>query len=183
MTSTRGQDVVDVLTAQHREIEALLERLRAGGGDTEALFGELVRSLAVHEAAEELVVHPLAQRARFGAEEIVEPRLREESEAKHALSDLWHLGVEHPDFPDKLAAFADAVSAHAEHEEVEEFPLLRRQYSANELQNMARTVRRAEAMAPTRPHPHTGTSAPANMLAGPPLAVFDRIRDALRRHH
>ncbi|MDG4786056.1 hypothetical protein O7626_08975 [Micromonospora sp. WMMD1102] len=37
-----------------------------------------------------------------------------------------------------------------------------------------------EAMAPTRPHPHTGESAQANLLAGPPLALFDRMRDAVR---
>ncbi|MEV6335985.1 hypothetical protein AB0M12_14860 [Nocardia vinacea] len=33
---------------------------------------------------------------------------------------------------------------------------------------------------PTRPHPKTGESAPANLLAGPPPAVFDRAHDAVR---
>jgi hypothetical protein len=45
---------------------------------------------------------------------------------------------------------------------------------------MAGAVRAAEAAAPTRPHPAAGESAAANALAGPPLAVFDRIRDAVR---
>ncbi|MEV6099814.1 hypothetical protein [Nocardia sp. NPDC051981] len=38
----------------------------------------------------------------------------------------------------------------------------------------------AEALAPTRPHPEVGVSLAANLLVGPPLAVFDRIRDAVR---
>ncbi|WP_228782529.1 hypothetical protein [Nocardia abscessus] len=42
---------------------------------------------------------------------------------------------------------------------------------------MAGSVRAAEAVAPTRPHPHAGESAAANLLAGPPLALFDRARD------
>jgi hypothetical protein len=41
-------------------------------------------------------------------------------------------------------------------------------------------VRVAEATAPTRPHPHAGESAAANLVAGPPLAVFDRVRDKAR---
>ncbi|MEV7805489.1 hypothetical protein AB0O28_21325 [Microbispora sp. NPDC088329] len=45
---------------------------------------------------------------------------------------------------------------------------------------MAGAVRAAEAISPTRPHPGAGESATANMLAGPPVAVFDKIRDAVR---
>jgi hypothetical protein len=45
---------------------------------------------------------------------------------------------------------------------------------------MAGVVRAAEAAAPTRPHPAAGESAVANVMAGPPLALFDRVRDAVR---
>ncbi|MGW4354157.1 hemerythrin domain-containing protein [Nocardia sp. NPDC004582] len=148
--------------------------------DQEELFTELVRLLAVHESAEEEVVHPIAKRARFGAEDIVDARLAEESHAKRALAKLYDLGVHHPNFQAELADFADAVADHAAHEEAEEFVLLRRQYSASQLRHMAGSVRAAEAVAPTRPHPHTGSSAAANLITGPPLAVFDRVRDAVR---
>ena len=40
-------------------------------------------------------------------------------------------------------------------------------------------LRAAEAIAPTRPHP--GVESPAaHLLLGPPMAVFDRVRDLLR---
>jgi hypothetical protein len=35
-------------------------------------------------------------------------------------------------------------------------------------------------VAPTRPHPTAGESATANLIAGPPAALFDRMRDAVR---
>lgn len=174
------QDVVDLLTAQHEQIATLLEQLKSEREDQEELFTELVRLLAVHESAEEEVVHPIAKRARFGAEDIVDARLAEESHAKRALAKLYDLGVHHPNFQAELADFADAVADHAAHEEAEEFVLLRRQYSASQLRHMAGSVRAAEAVAPTRPHPHTGSSAAANLITGPPLAVFDRVRDAVR---
>ncbi|MEU1426978.1 hemerythrin domain-containing protein [Nocardia sp. NPDC005746] len=174
------QDVVDLLTAQHEQIATLLEQLKSERENQEELFTELVRLLAIHESAEEEVVHPIAKRARFGAEEVVDARLEEESHAKRALAQLYDLGVHHPNFQAELADFADAVADHAAHEEAEEFVLLRRQYSATQLQHMAGSVRAAEAVAPTRPHPHTGSSGAANLIAGPPLAVFDRVRDAVR---
>ncbi|WP_342213141.1 hypothetical protein [Nocardia otitidiscaviarum] len=41
-------------------------------------------------------------------------------------------------------------------------------------------MRVAEATAPTRPHPGAGESALANFVVGPPLALIDRVRDAVR---
>jgi hypothetical protein len=75
------------------------------------------------------------------------------------------------------------VIDHASREENEEFALLRQQFSVHQLERMAGSVRAAEAVAPTRPHPKTGESPLANLLAGPPLAIFDRVRDAVRDWH
>ncbi|WP_063043065.1 hemerythrin domain-containing protein [Nocardia pseudovaccinii] len=180
MTLPSTEDVVDLLTAQHKQIKELFAQLKSGQGNKSELFKELVRLLAVHESAEEEAVHPVAARARFGADKMVGDRRDEENHAKRALADLYDLGVDHPDFDGKLAEFADAVIDHASREENEEFALLRQQFSVHQLERMAGSVRAAEAVAPTRPHPRTGESALANLLAGPPLAVFDRARDAVR---
>ncbi|WP_433623814.1 hemerythrin domain-containing protein [Nocardia sp. CA-120079] len=180
MTLPSTEDVVDLLTAQHKQIKELFAQLKSGQGNKSELFKELVRLLAVHESAEEEAVHPVAARARFGADKMVGDRRDEENHAKRALADLYDLGVDHPDFDGKLAEFADAVIDHANREENEEFALLRQQFSVHQLERMAGSVRAAEAVAPTRPHPKTGESALANLLAGPPLAVFDRARDAVR---
>ncbi|WP_422772300.1 hemerythrin domain-containing protein [Plantactinospora sp. WMMC1484] len=181
MTAGVKQDVLDLLVEQHNQIKTLFGQLgHAKGARKRELFQDLVRLLAVHESAEEIVVHPTARRRIDRGDEVTGQLRHEEDEAKHELAALYDLGVEHPDFERRLATLSEAVVAHATREETEEFPSLRRDLSPAQLGRMAGAVRAAEATAPTRPHPHTGESAPANLMAGPPLAVFDRIRDAVR---
>jgi hemerythrin superfamily protein len=181
MTATQQQDVVDLLLDQHSQIKMLLDRVtKATGTDKRDAFQDLVRLLAMHESAEEEVVHPKARKTIDNGDQIVQARLREEDEAKHTLAQLYDVGVEHPEFDGKFAAFASAVVEHAAHEETEEFPELRRSTPAERLRRMADAVKAAEAMAPTRPHPTVGGSAMANMIAGPPMAIFDRARDRMR---
>ncbi len=168
MTVRTDQDVVDVLIAQHERIVTVLARLRMGGGEKRERFAELVRLLAVHESAEEEIVHPVARRADFGGDDVTKPLRKQENDAKLALADLYDLGVDHPEFDGRLAEFADAVTEHAAREESEEFPLLREQLSTRQLHRMGESVRAAE------------TLTPPGQLTGPPLAVFDRMRDAVR---
>ncbi|MEU2611428.1 hemerythrin domain-containing protein [Micromonospora sp. NPDC007271] len=181
MTATaQKQDVIDLLLNQHTEIKSLFAQVKAAknGEQKQQAFQQLVRLLAIHESAEEEVVHPAARDDASDA--VVDARLHEENEAKHVLSDLYDLGVDAPGFDAKFAEFEQAVVAHATHEEQDEFPALRRNTDPKTLRRMAGAIRAAEAIAPTRPHPAAGESPVANMLAGPPLAIFDRMRDAVR---
>ncbi|GAB2934499.1 hemerythrin domain-containing protein [Micromonospora polyrhachis] len=181
MTTSIKQDVLDLLTDQHHEIKALFGQLaRAQGADKRELFERLVRLLAIHESAEEIVVHPTARRRIAQGEKVVANREHEEDQAKRELAALYDMGVEHPDFDARLASLAEAVIQHATREELEEFSALRQNASPEQLRLMAGAVRAAEAMAPTRPHPHSGESATANLVAGPPMALFDRVRDGVR---
>ncbi|GAA2759088.1 hemerythrin domain-containing protein [Actinopolymorpha rutila] len=181
MTDTRQQNVVDLLLEQHGQIRDLFAKVQnARGRRKEELFSDLVRLLAVHETAEEEIVHPASREKIPSGEKVVAGRLKEESEAKKELATLYDLGVDHPDFDEKLAELAEAVTAHADHEERQEFSQLRKVLSEDELRKMAGAVRAAEAIAPTRPHPAAGESAVGNLVLGPPLAMFDRMRDAVR---
>jgi hemerythrin superfamily protein len=178
---TDEQDVVALLLEQHGQIKKLFTQVAAAHGEQKRrLFEDLVRLLAVHESAEEEVVHPIARRKIDDGDNIVRGRLGEENEAKHALADLYDLGVDHPDFDNRLQMLASAVIRHATNEETEEFTRLREVLQPDELRRMAGAVKAAEAIAPTRPHPMAGESAMANLLVGPPLAVFERARDAVR---
>lgn len=178
----KQQDVVDVLLDQHTQIKSLFSRVanEPQGAQKRELFQDLVRLLAVHETAEEEVVHPIARRKIDSGEQVVDSRRKEEDQAKRELAQLYDMGVDHPEFNAKLAKLSEAVIQHADREEAEEFQALRRQVPQEQLVRMAGAVRAAEKTAPTRPHPHSGESAAANLMAGPPLAIFDRIRDAVR---
>jgi hemerythrin superfamily protein len=176
-----NRDVVDLLLEQHDEIKSLFSELqRVQGPAKRKLFEDLVRLLAVHESAEEMVVHPVARRKLDAGEQVVEQRLEEEDQAKKELAELYDLGVDNPDFDRRLHTFAADVIQHATKEEGEEFLRLRGAVDAETLRRMAGALEAAEAVAPTRPHPNSPESALGNILAGPPIALFDRVRDAIR---
>ncbi|MFV2119405.1 hemerythrin domain-containing protein [Streptomyces sp. Act-28] len=173
-------DVVSLLMRQHGDIRNLFDEVESATGDERRdAFHRLVRLLAVHETAEEEVVHPFARRALPGGERVVEERLAEEREAKEVLADLEKTDPDSPDFAARLLVLRTAVQEHARAEERYEFTHIRRSGDAGTLAAMARGVKAAEAMAPTRPHPGV-ESGTANVLLGPVAALMDRTRDAVR---
>jgi len=176
----KDEDVIDLLQRQHREIRELFTGLDTAEGDRrQELFHDLVRLLAVHETAEELVVHPEIRDLEPAAGPVVEARLGEEHRAKELLTTLQKMGTEADGFDTLLGRLREDVLAHAEHEEQEEFPLLRAHRPPERLRAMAATVKVVEAVGPTRPHPGV-ESAKANLLLGPPAAIMDRARDLIR---
>ncbi len=81
-------DVIRILLEQHARIRELFEHVRSAEGEhKQQAFDELRALLAVHETAEEEIVHPLARRA-VPSESDVEDRLTEERQAKELLSRL-----------------------------------------------------------------------------------------------
>lgn len=173
--------VIDLLLRQHEEVRGLFGEIETATGDARiAAFDRLRRLLAVHETAEEEIVHPFARRAIDGGAEIVEARLAEENKAKEMLAELEDIGPDGAGFGPKLTALRTAVLDHAEHEERDEFPYIEKQATQQQLAGMARAVQAAEALAPT--HPHPGVESPmANVLVGPFASMMDRTRDAIRQ--
>ncbi len=176
----KEEDVIELLQRQHREIRAMFAELETAAGDRRRdLFRDLVRLLAVHETAEELVVHPEIRDLEPAAVPVVDARLGEEHRAKELLTTLQKMGPEAEGFDTLLVQLRDDVLAHAEHEEQDEFPLLRAHRPPERLRAMAATAKLAEAVGPTRPHPGV-ESGTANLVLGPPAAIMDRARDLIR---
>ncbi|MCK0174995.1 MULTISPECIES: hemerythrin domain-containing protein [Mycobacteriaceae] len=182
---TTGQDVVDYLKAQHETIrQAFTATLDAADAETrQEAFTRLRTLLAVHETAEEMMVHPRVRRkvqdGSVDVQAVVDARLAEEHESKVALSELEGLDINSAEFGKALISLQGAVLEHAEKEETEEFPLLTDNLDAEELQRMAVAVQVAERIAPTHPHPGV-ESAAANFAVGPFASLLDRARDAFR---
>lgn len=172
-----GTDVVSFLMEQHRQIKVLFNEVTAASGkEREKAFYALRRLLAVHETAEEQVVHPAARRALANGDAVVEARLEEENAAKKVLASLEDLDVDSMEFVTKFTALKSSVIMHAEMEEQEEFVELAAAIDPDRLESMRKAAEFAEAVAPTRPHPGV-ESATANMLAGPFASMIDRTRD------
>jgi hemerythrin superfamily protein len=173
-------DVVKFLKGQHNLIKDMFEEVFSASDAKarEKAFIELRQLLAVHETAEEMVVHPRVRHEVASGDKIVDARLHEEHKAKEMLSKLESMDIGSKAFLNELAKFRDAVIDHAEHEETEEFNKLERKLDADERERMAKAVEAAEAIAPTRPHPGL-ESAKANFAVGPFASMLDRARDVI----
>ncbi len=180
MPTKTGEDVVDLLLKQHEEIRSLLDTVEKSSGERrKEKFDELRRLLAVHETAEEEIVHPYARR-KFGGGETVGALLEEEREGKEYLKRLERMDTGSRDFLPLFRELRSAIEAHAAHEERSEFPQLRIKGSGDELDGMATLVKAAEAVAPTHPHPGVEGQA-KNLALGPVASVVDRTRDAIHK--
>ncbi|MFJ4326333.1 hemerythrin domain-containing protein [Streptomyces tricolor] len=174
-------DVVALLMRQHGDIRNLFDEVEQSRGEERRdAFRRLVRLLAVHETAEEEVVHPFVRRAVEGGEQVVRDRLAEEKSAKETLAALDDMDTDDPEFMPRLMRLRTEVQEHARSEERYEFSHIRRSTDVTNLAAMARAVKAAEAMAPTRPHPGV-ESATANVALGPVAALMDRTKDAVRK--
>ena len=175
------QDITNFLARQHEQIRHLLQDVETSSGMArESAFLQLRQLLAVHETAEEQVVHPRAMKDLDEDTSIVDERLAEEHKAKKVLTDLEKLDVDSTTFISMFADFKSDVIAHAESEEREEWPILRREEDPAALARMARTAQLAEKMAPSRPHAGV-ESAAGNAIVGPFAKMLDWARDAFER--
>ncbi|WP_433085738.1 hemerythrin domain-containing protein [Dactylosporangium sp. CA-052675] len=185
-----GDDVIDLLLAQHARIEELLLLVTGSAGEArKKAFDDLVRLLAMHETAEEELIHPLSRRLDgAGGDAMVEDRLAEERQAEEALTASIDGGVDADGFDTGLLLLRTAVLEHARHEERYEFPHLRARVPAERPRRLATAFAAAEKVAPARPHParsrrprtlRAGRSWPwwigcATPCGGPPTAGTDR---------
>jgi hemerythrin superfamily protein len=175
------EDVVAFLMEQHNRIKELFtETINAPDNERrKRAFFELRSLLAVHETAEEMVVHPRARATIEGGDAIVDARLEEENQAKQQLSEIERIDIGSSAFVEALRQFERDVIDHANHEENEEFNKLHDAIGEKDRQRMADAVRAAEAIAPTRPHPGVET-AKENFAVGPFASMLDRARDAIQ---
>jgi hemerythrin superfamily protein len=181
VTKRQDKNVVDLLLQQHQDIRKLFARLeKATGKSRKNVFEQLRCLLAVHETAEEEIVHPFARRTIGNGERVINARLREEKQGKELLQEMEKHDPDSVEFESLLGRLHKAVESHADHEEHVEFPELLSRSTPQELMGMAAAVKAAEAIAPT--HPHPGIESPMEHVAlGPVAAVIDRTRDAIRK--
>jgi len=175
------RDVLDLLIEQHQVVRELLSTIATCPSSERAEpFAMLARVLAVHETAEEEVVHPRVRRIDDAADALVQSRVDEESAAKKVLADLEKMDPASSEFELAFLKFQQDVEFHAENEESTIFPLLMADADLEERTRLGSMLVAAEVFAPTHAHRMAPDSALGNLLVGPPVAVFDRVRDAIK---
>jgi hypothetical protein len=147
---TTIDDVVSYLKDQHSTIKEILPSvLQAEGEDRATAFAKVRQTLAIHEALEQVVIHPHAK-PDAGKEEVVE-RVDEEEEAGEAITKLEGFDISSKEFHDGYAAFMLDVIEHAEHEEHEEFDAIRKAFDDDELAKIHAAVELANSAAEDPP--------------------------------
>lgn len=173
-------DVVQLLLEDHGAVEGLFERLDDEDEDVAELFGEIVRSLTMHEVAEEEVVYPAVRRWVDGGSELADARLTEERAGKELLAAMERMEIGSQEFRDSLQALKTATLGHAASEEAEVFPALQASVAPEKLRSLAFAYAMAKAVAPTHPHPGVPNTLPGHLLIGPAFALVDRAYDVIR---
>lgn len=179
--SATDQDVVDVLTADHREAQALIGQIRLTQDATERrdLADTLIAELVRHAVAEEMYVYPAMREHLPDGEEAVSHDIEEHQQLEQTMKQLEGVEGGDPQFTELLAHLETVLSDHITDEEGEHFPQLRAALPATELVELAGKVEAAKKLAPTRPHPAAPNSELFHKVAGPGVGMVDRLRDKL----
>lgn len=175
-------NAVDLLTRDHREVERLFGEYEAAtdpGRRTEIVH-EVVHELAVHGEIEELLFYPRLREVLPDGDELADEAVHEHLEIKRTLNELDSMSADDDGFDDRMRTLMAEVRHHVEEEESELFPAIREAVSEEELDDLGRALDGARSMVPTRPHPSAPTSPLAKAATSPPVALIDRVRDAIR---
>ncbi|GAA0262393.1 hemerythrin domain-containing protein [Cryptosporangium japonicum] len=178
-------EAVDFLLNQHAQIRAGLREVAGAHGPAKAAaFADLRRLITVHETAEQEVLHPRMRElvpdpsddgpAATSAEARLDVTalLGQERHGTELLAELDRLDPASPEFDRRFTRLAVEIIAHADHEELEEFPVVRERLDLDERRRMGHALRVAEAAAPRHPQPAAAPGAVA--------AIVERVRDAVR---
>jgi hemerythrin superfamily protein len=117
-------DVVDMIMADHREVERLFDLLETEPDQRVRNFPVLSALLIAHSRAEEAEVYPVAK-DEVGASEEVAHSQEEHVAAEQILERLKAADPTSAEFDRVLAELVEAVSHHVEEEESSVLPAMR----------------------------------------------------------
>jgi hemerythrin superfamily protein len=183
-TRSRKQDAIALLKQDHKEVKDLFRRYRAlgprAGKSKRRIADTVIRELSIHAAIEEQFLYPTIRDNVQGGQALFEEALREHQTAKETLQELLRLAPDDAEFDTSMRSLMREVEHHVKEEETELFPKLRRAVDRDTLVSMGEMMRNGKKTAPTRPHPRSPSSPPANMVVGLAAGAIDRVRDVGR---
>src|SRR5215211_7069047 len=169
---TASPDVIAVIKSDHTAVKQLFRRYQSLGERAykgrRQMAERIIKELSVHAAVEEQVLYPNAKAGLPNGERLVNEAIAEHQELKQSLTALDKCSPQSPEFDELMARVEHEVRNHVREEEAPNgiLALLRKHASREELHNMADLVRLAKRAAPTRPHPKTPSTPPANVILG-----------------
>ncbi|MEU1878630.1 hemerythrin domain-containing protein [Streptosporangium sp. NPDC020072] len=139
------QNVIELIMADHRDVETIFERLRSQPENRPALVAELAAKFVAHARAEETRVYPELAKADPGERGEVRHGIGEHHEAEELLAALMEADPDRPEFTTALERLVKAVEHHVEEEESDILPAMAKALSADRLAAMGRAFSQAKA--------------------------------------
>jgi len=137
-------NAIDMLTKQHRQMEAALKAVAEADGAARAtLFTKAADTLMAHVLVEEQVFYPAVNAKR--TEDILLESLEEHLSLKRILSDLVELPADAPNFEPKFHVLTEQAEHHHEEEEEKLFPKVKKLLSEEELDELGGRMAEAQA--------------------------------------
>lgn len=175
-------NIIAELTADHREVEGLFERLQAlGPGDTRAadLVDQITIELVRHAVAEEEYLYPAVREYVPDGNAMADKEVEDHKQVELILKYLENRPANDERFELLTGQLIAEVTAHVKDEEERLFPALLEASSFEKLDDLGEKVRRAKKIAPTRPHPSARDDSASGKLVKAGAGLVDRVRDLL----
>ena len=149
-------DVLTLLTADHNRVRGLFTRFQSAeeSGDTAEmaqLAPKILEELEVHATIEEEIFYPAVSEASEEIHDVVVEGVEEHNVVKQLAEEVKALSPEDETWAAKMKVMIENVEHHAEEEEQEMFPQVRRALGAPALAELGERLeaRKAELGAPT----------------------------------
>jgi hemerythrin superfamily protein len=178
-------DAITLLKNDHKTVKRLFRQFEKLGDDAvksrRELVDKMIEELSIHAAIEEQLFYPTVRENVPGAEDEVLESLEEHHVVKWLLSELDDMRGDEERFEAKVTVLIESVEHHAQEEEDELFPEVRKAMGRKALAELGAAMEKAKQTAPTRPHPRAPDTPPANVAVGKVAGLADKAREVGER--
>jgi hemerythrin superfamily protein len=178
-------DAITLLKEDHKTVKGLFRQFEKAGDNAKAkkrqLVDKIIEELSIHAAIEEQLFYPAVREAIDEAEDDVLEALEEHHVVKWTLRELIDMDPSEERFDAKVTVLIEMVEHHAEEEESDMFPKVRKAVGRKALGELGDAMEKAKATAPTRPEPKAPDTPPGNIAADGMAGVLSKARDRGRK--
>jgi hemerythrin superfamily protein len=163
-------DAITLLKDDHDNVRKLFKRFEEAGDNAyktkQEIADRIIEELTVHAYIEEQAFYPTVKGLEppddgEEPEELVKEAEVEHAQVKALLAELETMTSEDEYFDAKVTVVIDNVRHHAEEEEEEMFPKVRKAMGRNELQELGQRMQDLKEQAPRRPSEEAQARRPA----------------------
>jgi hypothetical protein len=177
-----GESALDVLAREHRDLQEHFERVRESTADRPAVWLETVKLMSAHVAVERSFIYPIVKRRRLGSPHLADLLRHDYRSMEHLVVLTERRKINSPDMPELVTKLLDVFEEHLARCEGDLIPALRQAVDPESLAALGTSMRAAESVIVSHPHPHLLALGPLYRLTTRLASRWDQTRDRLVRN-